>query len=99
MQIFINNEWHKSKSGKTFPTINPSTGKVITEIQQGSKADIDLAVEAANEAFRFGSKWRTIDASERGRLLSKLADLLERDGAYVAVSNLFILLYTQLLQF
>jgi aldehyde dehydrogenase (NAD+) len=82
--IFINNEWHKSTSGKTFQTINPSTGQVITEIQQGSKEDINLAVEAANEAFRFGSKWRTLDASERGRLLYKLADLMERDGAYLA---------------
>lgn len=82
--IFINNEWHKSKSGKTFETINPTTGQVITEIQQGSKQDIDLAVEAANEAFRLGSKWRTMDASERGRLLYRLADLMERDGAYLA---------------
>ncbi|XP_072394326.1 aldehyde dehydrogenase, mitochondrial [Diabrotica undecimpunctata] len=82
--IFINNEWHKSKSGKTFESVNPSTGQVITEIQQGSKQDIDLAVEAANEAFRFGSTWRTTDASERGRLLNKLADLMERDGAYLA---------------
>ncbi|XP_056637116.1 aldehyde dehydrogenase, mitochondrial [Diorhabda sublineata] len=82
--IFINNEWHKSKSGKTFQTINPSTGQVITEIQQGSKEDINLAVDAANEAFKFGSEWRTMDASERGRLLYKLADLMERDGAYLA---------------
>ncbi|KAG5885893.1 hypothetical protein JTB14_019152 [Gonioctena quinquepunctata] len=82
--IFINNEWHKSKSGKTFQTINPSTGQPITEIQQGGKADIDLAVEAANQAFRFGAPWRTMDASERGRLLYKLADLVERDAAYIA---------------
>ncbi|CAH0558936.1 unnamed protein product [Brassicogethes aeneus] len=82
--IFINNEWHKSKSGKTFETINPSTGKVITEVQQGGKEDIDIAVEAANEAFKFGSCWRTMDASERGRLLYKLADLIERDAEYVA---------------
>ncbi|XP_060526211.1 aldehyde dehydrogenase, mitochondrial-like isoform X2 [Cylas formicarius] len=82
--IFINNEWHRSRSGATFPTINPTNGKVIAEVQRGSKEDIDHAVEAANEAFRFGSKWRTTDASQRGRLLYKLADLLERDAAYVA---------------
>lgn len=82
--IFINNEWHKSKSGATFTTINPTTGKVITEVQQGGKADIDAAVAAANEAFRLGSPWRTIDASERGRLLYKLSDLIERDAAYIA---------------
>ncbi|KAJ8911198.1 hypothetical protein NQ315_004418 [Exocentrus adspersus] len=82
--IFINNEWLKSKTGSTFETINPATGTVITEIQQGSKQDIDLAVEAAVEAFKFGSVWRRIDASERGRLLNKLADLIERDAPYIA---------------
>ncbi|KAL1506792.1 hypothetical protein ABEB36_006089 [Hypothenemus hampei] len=82
--IFINNEWVKSESGATFPTINPTNGKVIAEVQQGGKADIDKAVNAANEAFRLGSPWRTIDASERGRLLYKLADLIERDATYLA---------------
>ncbi|KAJ3627457.1 hypothetical protein MTP99_014832 [Tenebrio molitor] len=82
--VFINNEWHKSKSGKTFKTINPSTGEVITEIQQGSKEDIDMAVDAAYEAFRFNSPWRTMDASDRGLLLNRLADLMERDAAYLA---------------
>ncbi|ERL90493.1 aldehyde dehydrogenase, mitochondrial [Dendroctonus ponderosae] len=82
--IFINNEWHKSSAGATFPTINPANGKVITEVQQGVKADIDKAIAAANEAFRLGSPWRTMDPSERGRLLYKLADLIERDASYLA---------------
>lgn len=82
--IFINNEWHKSESGLTFPTINPSNKQIITEVQRGGKADIDKAVKAANEAFRLGSPWRTLDASERGRLLYKLADLIERDATYLA---------------
>ncbi|KAK9879195.1 hypothetical protein WA026_004043 [Henosepilachna vigintioctopunctata] len=82
--IFINNEWHKSKSGETFLTINPTTGEVITEIQKGGKADIDAAVDAAHDAFKLGSPWRTMDASERGHLLHKIADLIERDGSYIA---------------
>ena len=53
----------------------------------GFQADVDIAVKAAKEAFKFGSPWRTIDASERGRLLYKLADLMERDKAYLAVSS------------
>lgn len=57
---------------------------MIAEVQRGGKADIDLAVEAAQEAFKFGSKWRTMDASERGRLIFKLADLMERDAVYLA---------------
>ncbi|KAK9879196.1 hypothetical protein WA026_004045 [Henosepilachna vigintioctopunctata] len=82
--IFINNEWQKSKSGNTFPTINPTTGEIITEVQKGEKADIDAAVDAAYDAFKLGSPWRTMDASERGHLLYKLADLIERDAAYIA---------------
>ncbi|XP_054166470.1 aldehyde dehydrogenase, mitochondrial-like [Oppia nitens] len=83
-QIFINNEWVNSVSGKTFETINPVTGKVITRVQEGDKADIDKAVKAARLAFKRGSVWRTIDASERGRLLNRLADLIERDVDYLA---------------
>lgn len=82
--IFINNEWHKSASGKTFKTINPSTGDVIAEVQEGDKADVDKAVKAANEAFRLGSPWRTMDASNRGFLLNRLADLIDRDAVYLA---------------
>ncbi|CAM6031285.1 unnamed protein product, partial [Sphagnum compactum] len=78
-EIFINNEWHNSVSGKTFATINPANNQKIADIQEGDKADIDKAVSAARKAFELGSKWRTIDASERGRLLYKLADLIERD--------------------
>jgi len=58
---------------------------VIAEIQEGDKADVDIAVAAASDAFRLGSPWRTMDASDRGALLWKLADLLERDINYLAV--------------
>lgn len=51
-QIFINNEWHKSKSGKVFPTIDPSSEKVIADIQEGDLADINIAVSAARTAFK-----------------------------------------------
>ena len=71
-------------SGKTFPTINPCTGKKICDVQEGDKADIDKAVKAAREAFKLGSPWRTMNASDRGRLLNKLADLMERDREYLA---------------
>jgi len=83
-QIFINNEWHNSASGKTFATINPATGEQITKVQEGDKADVDKAVKAAQEAFKLGSPWRRLDASQRGALLNKLADLIERDRVYLA---------------
>jgi len=83
-QLFINNEFRDSISGKTFPTLDPSTGEVICQVAEGDKADVDLAVKAAQEAFKRGSPWRTMDASDRGRLLNRLADLLERDSEYLA---------------
>lgn len=48
------------------------------------QADIDIAVDAACEAFKLGGTWRTMDASKRGVLLNKLADLIERDHEYLA---------------
>ncbi|XP_013387582.1 retinal dehydrogenase 2-like [Lingula anatina] len=83
-QIFINNEWVNSVSGKTFPTINPYTGEKICDVQEGDKADIDVAVKAAREAFALGSPWRRMDASKRGLLLNKFADLMMRDRVYLA---------------
>lgn len=83
-QMFINNAFVDAKSGKKFSTVNPSTGTVIVQISEGDKADVDLAVAAAKLAFARGSPWRTIDASGRGLLMNKLADLMERDANYIA---------------
>ncbi|XP_008335182.1 retinal dehydrogenase 2 [Cynoglossus semilaevis] len=83
-KIFINNEWQDSVSGKVFPVYNPASGEQICEVQEAEKADVDKAVQAARLAFSLGSVWRRMDASERGRLLSKLADLVERDSIYLA---------------
>lgn len=83
-QIFINNEYVNSVSGKTFPTINPATGQKICDVQEGDKADVDKAVAAAQKAFEDGSEWRTMDASKRGILLNKLADLIDRDRVLLA---------------
>ncbi|XP_065268906.1 retinal dehydrogenase 2 isoform X2 [Emys orbicularis] len=83
-KIFINNEWQNSESGNVFPVYNPSTGEQICEIQEADKVDTDKAVRAARLAFSLGSVWRRMDASERGRLLDKLADLVERDRAILA---------------
>ncbi|XP_053405986.1 aldehyde dehydrogenase 1A1-like isoform X1 [Mercenaria mercenaria] len=83
-QIFINNEWVDSVSGKTFPTIHPGNGKKICDVQEGDKADIDKAVEAAKKAFEFGSPWQKMDATKKGALMHKFADLIERDKLYIA---------------
>lgn len=83
-QIFINNEFVNSKSGRTFATYNPANEEKIADVQEGLKEDVDAAVRAARAAFARGSEWRTMDASRRGALLGRLADLLERDADYVA---------------
>lgn len=83
-QLFVNNEWQDAASKKTFPTVSPATGEVIGRVAEGDRADVDRAVKAAREAFRLGSPWRRMDASERGRLLNRLADLVERDRVYLA---------------
>ncbi|XP_072939206.1 aldehyde dehydrogenase X, mitochondrial-like [Epargyreus clarus] len=82
-KLFINNEWVDAVSKKTFPTINPQDESVIIQVAEGDKADVDKAVEAAVKAFQRYSEWRTMDASQRGRLLLKLADLVERDYKYL----------------
>src|SRR5262245_53423989 len=73
-KMLIDGKWLDSVSGKTFPTINPATGEEITQVAEGDKADVDLAVKAARKAFEDGP-WRRMNARERGRLLNKLADL------------------------
>ncbi|XP_076009974.1 aldehyde dehydrogenase, mitochondrial-like [Genypterus blacodes] len=83
-KLFINNQWQDAVSGKTFPTINPSTGEVICQVAEADEKDVDKAVKAARDAFRLGSPWRRMDASHRGLLLNRLADAIERDSAYLA---------------
>lgn len=83
-QIFINNEFVNSVSGKTFPTLNPATEEKIADVQEGDAADINKAVAAAKAAFKVGSPYRSMDASKRGKLMLKLADLFERDAQYMA---------------
>ena len=78
-KLFIDNQFVDSVNGKTFKTINPVTEEVICQVAEADKADVDLAVAAARRAFNLGSTWRTMDASGRGRLLAKMADLMERD--------------------
>jgi phenylacetaldehyde dehydrogenase len=77
-KMLINGKWVEAVSGKTFPTYNPATGEVLAQIAEGDKQDIDLAVKAARQAFENGP-WRKMTASERGRLMWKLADLLEKN--------------------
>ena len=77
-KMLIDGKWLDSVSGKTFPTYNPATGEVLAKVAEGDKADIDAAVKAARRAFDSGP-WSRLTASERGKLIWKLADLLEEN--------------------
>src|SRR6202048_3350176 len=77
-KMLIDGKWVEAASGKTFPTFNPATGEVLSRVAEGDKADIDLAVKAARAAFETGP-WSKLTASERGRLIWKIADLIEEN--------------------
>src|SRR5580658_3894670 len=81
--LFIGGKWLDSVSGKTFPAINPATGETICQVAEGDKADIDLAVKAARKTLE-SSAWSRMDAADRGRLLYKLADMVEKNAADLA---------------
>ena len=77
-RLLINGEW--VEGSKKFDTINPATGEVLTQIVEASAQDVDRAVEAATKAFEDkNGPWRKMSASERGRLMWRLADLVEKN--------------------
>ncbi|ANX11070.1 aldehyde dehydrogenase family protein [Fictibacillus halophilus] len=80
---FINGEWVSSASGKTFETLNPSTGDVLAVVSEGGPEDIDKAVKAARAAFETGY-WSKMPASKRSYLIYKLADLMEENKEELA---------------
>ena len=79
-KILINNKWVDSVSGKTFETVNPATGEVIAKVAEADAADVDLAVKAARKAFHLKAPWRRMSASQRGNLLTRLAELIEQNA-------------------
>ncbi|GMM29656.1 aldehyde dehydrogenase (NAD(+)) [Martiniozyma asiatica (nom. inval.)] len=79
--LFINNEWVKTET--TFETINPATGKPICSVFRAGEKEVDLAVEAANAAFK-NSEWSDLTGGERGDLLYKIYEILKRDSEIIA---------------
>jgi aldehyde dehydrogenase (NAD+) len=76
-KLFIDNEWVDPVDGGEFETLNPATGEVIAKVAAAGPADVDRAVKSARRALESGP-WSTMDAADRGRLLFKLADLVEQ---------------------
>src|SRR3712207_9175717 len=81
-QLFIDGQWVDAESGKTFTSPNPATGATLAEVAEADKADIDKAVGAARRAFE--GKWSRTSARDRGRMLYKLAQLIEANAKDLA---------------
>ncbi|KOO50823.1 aldehyde dehydrogenase family protein [Priestia koreensis] len=75
-KLFVNGEFISSTSDKTFPTYNPATGETLAHVYDANEHDVDKAVKAARHAFEKG-EWSKMSASDRSRLIYKLADLIE----------------------
>lgn len=77
-QLFINNQFvDSSNPQKVLKSVNPSDESVICEVQSATKEDVDKAVNAAHNAFESG-EWANMNARDRGRLMFRLADLMEQ---------------------
>ncbi|XP_059426203.1 cytosolic 10-formyltetrahydrofolate dehydrogenase-like [Carassius carassius] len=76
-QLFINGEFVDAKGGKTYKTINPTDGQAICDLSLAQISDVEKAVAAAKEAFEEG-EWGKMNPRDRGKLLYKLADLMEQ---------------------
>jgi len=74
--MLIGGRFVEAASGKSFETWDPATGEVLARVAEGDREDVERAVTAARRAFESGP-WPATTASERGRLLWKLADLVE----------------------
>ncbi len=77
-ECFIDGRWVPAASGKTFATYNPATEEEIVQVAEGDKEDVDRAAKAARRAFETGP-WSKMDARDRGKIMFRLADLIEEE--------------------
>lgn len=82
-KLFVDGKWVEAVSGKTFETLNPATGKPLTAVAEGDRADVDLAVRAARRAMEQGS-YPKMSASERGKLLWRIGELILKHAGELA---------------
>ncbi|KZZ91502.1 aldehyde dehydrogenase [Moelleriella libera RCEF 2490] len=80
--LFINGEWVEGVDKKKFEVINPTTEEVITSVCEATEKDVDLAVAAARKAFE--TTWKQTTPQQRSVLMTKLADLVEKNHELLA---------------
>jgi phenylacetaldehyde dehydrogenase len=85
-RLLIDGEWVEAASGKTFETLNPATEESLGQVAHGAAADIELAVGAARRCFDDErSDWRAMTRSERGKVMHRIGDLIERHADELAL--------------
>ncbi|KAJ5113500.1 hypothetical protein N7456_002034 [Penicillium angulare] len=82
--LFINNQWVKSSDGAKIASINPATAKEITSVYAGTEKDVDTAVKAARAALNDPS-WRDLSGLDRGKMMNRLAQLIDDNKETLAV--------------
>ncbi|MFI0370585.1 aldehyde dehydrogenase family protein [Actinomadura sp. 1N219] len=82
--MLIGGRWVPAASGETFESLDPATGRVLTTVPAGGAPDVDRAVAAAERAFD-DPAWRDLTPLERGRMLDRLADLIEENADELAL--------------
>jgi len=83
-RMLIGGQWVGSQAGQTLESIDPATGRPLATVPRGEAADVDRAVRAARTAFE-SAAWREITPIDRGRLLNRLADLIEEHADELAL--------------
>lgn len=81
VQLFINGTWRDAIGGETLPVIDPATEEVIGKIAHARRADLDLALEAADKGFKV---WRETSAFDRSKMMRKAADILRSRADAIA---------------
>ena len=82
-KLWIDGKWEDTKGGKTMSIEDPATGKIIAEVVDASREDVDRAVQAAKRAF-YDGRWSKKTPSERSKIIWKLADLIEANAEKLA---------------
>jgi acyl-CoA reductase-like NAD-dependent aldehyde dehydrogenase len=82
-QLLIGGRWVDAASGKTFEVLNPATGEVLARVAEADREDVNRAVAAARAAFENGP-WARMSGGERGKILTRIAELLEREADAIA---------------
>ena len=84
-KLLIGGQWVEAATGETFPTLNPATEETLAEVARGGAEDIDRAVRAARLAFDDDSPWRRMSASDRGKVVWRIGDLIEEHADELAL--------------